>query len=130
MPAGSPIGTGRGGPPKRRQMPHPQRALRPREKALTRMNGTYDFALVFASYCVAVFASYAALDLGARIADFQGSHERSWLFAGAVAMGTGIWSMHFVGMKSFQLPVAQTFDLALTVLSWVAGVGVSLLALF
>ncbi|HZR36202.1 MAG TPA: MHYT domain-containing protein [Nevskia sp.] len=94
------------------------------------MNGTYDFALVFASYCVAVFASYAALDLGARIADFQGSHERSWLFAGAVAMGTGIWSMHFVGMKSFQLPVAQTFDLALTVLSWVAGVGVSLLALF
>ncbi len=130
MPAGSPIGTGRGNPAKSGQMPHPRRASRSSGKAFTRMNGTYDFALVFASYCVAVFASYAALDLGARIADFQGSHERSWLFAGAMAMGTGIWSMHFVGMKSFQLPVALSFDLGLTVLSWIAAVGVSLLALF
>jgi len=94
------------------------------------MNGTYDPALVFASYCVAVFAAYAALDLGARIADFEGTHERSWLLAGAMAMGTGIWSMHFVGMKSFQLPVALSFDLSLTVLSWIAAVGVSLLALY
>jgi diguanylate cyclase (GGDEF)-like protein len=94
------------------------------------MNGTYDLALVFTSYCVAVFASYAALDLGARIAGFEGNHERSWLFAGALAMGTGIWAMHFVGMKSFQLPVALTFDLGLTMLSWVAAVAVSLLALY
>ncbi|MBV8062288.1 MAG: diguanylate cyclase [Nevskia sp.] len=94
------------------------------------MNGTYDLALVFASYCVAVFASYAALDLGARIAMFDGLRERAWLFAGAVTMGTGIWSMHFVGMRSFSLPVTMSYDLGLTVLSWIAAAGVSLLALY
>ncbi len=94
------------------------------------MTGIYDPALVLASYCVAVFASYAALDLGARIAIFDGLRERLWLVAGALVMGTGIWAMHFVGMASFSLPVAITFDLALTVLSWVAAVAISLLALY
>ena len=94
------------------------------------MNGTYDPSLVIASYCVATFASYAALDLGGRIALFDGARERFWLFAGALAMGTGIWSMHFVGMKAFRLPVEITYDLGYTVLSWVAAIGVSLLALY
>ena len=94
------------------------------------MNGTYDLSLVIASYCVAAFASYAALDLGGRIALFDGARERFWLFAGALAMGTGIWSMHFVGMKAFRLPVEITYDLGLTVLSWVAAICVSLLALY
>ncbi|MDR3418311.1 MAG: MHYT domain-containing protein [Nevskia sp.] len=93
------------------------------------MQGTYDIALVIASYCVAVFASYAALDLGGRIAMFDGPRERFWLFAGALAMGTGIWSTHFVGMKALNLPVAVTYDLPLTVLSWLAAVGISVLAL-
>lgn len=94
------------------------------------MNGTYDFSLVIASYCVAAFASYAALDLGGRIALFEGARERFWLFAGALAMGTGIWAMHFVGMKAFRLPVEITYDLGLSVLSWVAAIAVSLLALY
>jgi len=94
------------------------------------MNGIYDLTLVIASYCVAAFASYAALDLGGRIAFFDGARERIWLFAGAFAMGTGIWAMHFVGMKAFSLPVKITYDLALTALSWLAAIGVSLLALY
>jgi diguanylate cyclase len=94
------------------------------------MNGTYDPALVITAYCVAVFASYAALDLGARIAIFDGARERLWLCAGALALGTGIWAMHFVGMTSFTLPVPLSFDLALTTLSWVAAVSISFLALY
>jgi diguanylate cyclase len=94
------------------------------------MNGTYDLALVIASYGVAVFASYTALDLGGRIALFDGARERLWLLTGALAMGTGIWSMHFVGMRAFRLPVEITFDLWLTLLSWVAAIGVSVLALY
>jgi len=94
------------------------------------MNGIYDPALVFAAYCVAVLASYTALDLGARIAIFDGTRERLWLCAGAIALGTGIWSMHFVGMTSFTLPVPLSFDLALTTLSWVVAVSISFLALF
>jgi diguanylate cyclase (GGDEF)-like protein len=94
------------------------------------MNGTYDIALVVASYCVAVFASYVALDLGRRIAFFDGSRERFWLGAGALTMGTGVWAMHFVGMQAFELPVRLSYSLGLTGLSWVAAVGVSLLALY
>ncbi|MDE0854832.1 MAG: diguanylate cyclase [Nevskia sp.] len=94
------------------------------------MNGTYDLSLVVASYCVAAFAAYAALDLGGRIALFDGARERFWLFAGALAMGTGIWAMHFVGMKAFKLPVEISYDLGLTALSWFTAVAVSLLALY
>jgi diguanylate cyclase len=94
------------------------------------MAGTYDVTLVVASYCVAVASSYAALDLGARIAFFDGKHELFWLGASALAMGSGIWSMHFVGMAAFHLPVPLTYDLPLTLLSWAAAVLVSLLALY
>jgi diguanylate cyclase len=94
------------------------------------MVGTYDVTLVVASYCVAVAASYAALDLGARIAFFDGRHETFWLGASALALGSGIWSMHFVGMAAFSLPVPLTYDLPLTIVSWAAAVAVSLLALY
>ena len=94
------------------------------------MNGTYDLSLVIASYCVAAIASYAALDLGGRISLFDGARERFWLAAGAPALGTGIWAMHFVGMKAVKLPVVVSYDLGLTVLSWIAAIAVSLLALF
>jgi diguanylate cyclase len=94
------------------------------------MVGTYDVTLVLASYGVAVASSYAALDLGARIAFFDGKHELFWLGASALAMGSGIWSMHFIGMAAFSLPVALTYDLSLTLLSWTAAVLVSLLALY
>ncbi len=66
------------------------------------MNGIHDLSLLIASGYVAAFASYAALDLGGRIALFNGTRERLWLFAGALTIGTGIWAMHFVGMKAFQ----------------------------
>jgi predicted signal transduction protein with EAL and GGDEF domain len=32
-------------------------------------------------------------------------------------MGTGIWSMHFIGMLSFHLPIKFAFDLPITLLS-------------
>jgi NO-binding membrane sensor protein with MHYT domain/GGDEF domain-containing protein len=88
--------------------------------------------LVVVSYCVAVLASYTALDLGGHLASFEaGSNRRRlWLGAGALAMGTGIWSMHFIGMKAFTLPIKVSYDLGLTILSWCAAVWVSLLALY
>jgi len=93
------------------------------------MNGTYDLNLVLASWCVAVAASYAAFDLGGRIASFDGGHQKLWLPASAIAMGSGIWSAHFIAMQSLGTP-GLSFDLNLTLLSWLAAVAVSLLALF
>lgn len=67
--------------------------------------GTYNPLLVLVSYIVAAFASYVALDMAGRIAASDGWISRSWLAGGSVAMGFGIWSMHFLGMLAFQLPI-------------------------
>ncbi|HZR34437.1 MAG TPA: MHYT domain-containing protein [Nevskia sp.] len=93
------------------------------------MNGTYDLNLVLASWCVAVAASYAAFDLGGRIACFESGPQKLWLPASAVAMGSGIWSAHFIGMQALGAP-GLSFDLSLTLLSWLAAVAASLLAVY
>ena len=79
--------------------------------------GSYDFALVVLSLCVAILASYTALDLAGRIASAAGAARVLWIGGGAVAMGIGIWSMHFVGMLAFSLPIDLGYDLAITLLS-------------
>jgi MHYT domain (predicted integral membrane sensor domain) len=98
--------------------------------ALDDMHGTYDLGLVIASYLVAVIASFASLDLAARLPQFEQRPHRFWLGIGALTMGTGIWTTHFVGMQALHLPVAMSYDLWLTALSWSAGVASSLMALY
>lgn len=66
---------------------------------------SYDALLVLFSLLVAILASYTALDLAGRIATARGRYAHMWLAGGAVAMGLGIWSMHFVGMLAFRLPI-------------------------
>jgi len=79
--------------------------------------GSYDSSLVALSLCVAILASYTALDLAGRIASAQGAARALWIGGGAVAMGIGIWSMHFVGMLAFSLPIPLGYDLTITLLS-------------
>ncbi len=81
------------------------------------VTGTYDPYLVALSILVATFASYTALDLGGRVPLAQGSTPRIWLAAAALTMGGGIWSMHFVAMLAFVLPMPVSYDVGLTVLS-------------
>lgn len=92
------------------------------------MQGTYDLPLVALSIAIATLAAFVAIEFAGRMAERSAERGR-WLAAGALAMGSGIWSMHFVGMSAFELPVAITYDLALTALTWVAAVAVSALAL-
>src|SRR3954465_14401835 len=92
--------------------------MRPRFcRSLCRMSGTYNYALVLLSILVAIVVSHTALRLAARVASAKGSTAQVWLPGGAGAMGTGIWSMHFVGMLAFSLPFALSYDLAPTVSS-------------
>jgi NO-binding membrane sensor protein with MHYT domain len=84
--------------------------------------GTYDPYLVALSILVASFASYAALDLGGRVAPAQGPTHRIWLAAAALIMGGGIWSMHFVAMLAFVLPMPMSYDVGLTVLSLILAI--------
>jgi PAS domain S-box-containing protein len=74
------------------------------------MAGSYDYPQVALSVLIAVCASYAALGVAGRITAERGRVRAAWLAGGATAMGTGIWSMHFVGMLAFHLPVKVDYD--------------------
>ena len=61
------------------------------------VSGSYNYWLVVLSVLVATLASYTALDLTSRITASKGRAAKLWLLGGAFSMGTGIWSMHFIG---------------------------------
>ncbi len=93
---------------------------------LTSPNNRY---LVLLSIFIAVLASYTALDLAGRVRTSQGRARRLWLWCGAVAMGTGIWAMHFIGTLAFEisLPVSSNAWLVFaSVLPAVLAAGVAL----
>jgi signal transduction histidine kinase/CheY-like chemotaxis protein len=92
--------------------------------------GHYEIPLVLISVLVAIFASYTALSLAGRVTGTHGSASRRWIAGGAIAMGTGIWSMHFIGMLAFRLPIPMGFDLGITLLSLLLPIVVSGLALW
>jgi two-component system, sensor histidine kinase and response regulator len=94
------------------------------------MAGTYDYGLVALSVCIAMGASYVALDLAGRTAAARGRARLVWLGGGAVAMGLGIWSMHYIGMLAFTLPVLVLYDLPTVLQSLVAAIFASGVALF
>ena len=91
--------------------------------------GHYDPLLVTLSIAVAVFGGYVALDLACHARATPG-RRNVWLAAGAVALGAGVWSMHFIGMLALRLPMAVAYDLGLTVLSFLLAVAVSGAGLF
>jgi PAS domain S-box-containing protein len=99
----------------------------PSEAALV---GTYDYRLVALSVLIAVLASYAALDLGGRVTASHGRLRLIWLMGGAAAMGMGIWSMHYIGMLAYSLPVPIFYNWPTVLLSLLAAVLASAVALF
>jgi len=96
------------------------------------MYGYYDPSIVALSVAVAIIASYTALDMAGRVSASDSTPKKSWIWlvAGAVSMGTGIWSMHFIGMLSFHLPIQVAFDLPITLLSMIIAIAASAIALF
>jgi two-component system sensor histidine kinase/response regulator len=96
----------------------------------TILTGTYDPRLVVVSIVIAVLAAGAALDLAGRVTLARDTARLWWLTGGALAMGVGIWSMHYIGMLAFQLPVAVMYDWPTVLLSLLAAVGASWVALF
>ncbi len=91
---------------------------------------SYDPWLVTLSVVIAILASYTALDLAGQVTAARGRARYTWLLGGAMAMGTGIWSMYFVAMLAFQLPVPIAYDVALVVMSLLAAIFASGLALW
>jgi NO-binding membrane sensor protein with MHYT domain/CheY-like chemotaxis protein/nitrogen-specific signal transduction histidine kinase len=94
------------------------------------LTGHYETPLVLVSILVAILASYAALSLAGRVSESRGRAVPAWIVGGAIAMGSGIWAMHFVGMLAFRLPIPIAFDLPLTLASLLLPILASSLALW
>ncbi|KVD89625.1 hypothetical protein WS62_15635 [Burkholderia sp. ABCPW 14] len=94
------------------------------------LSSSYDPLLVLCSVLVAILASYTALDMARRVTTAQGRAAYWWLAGGACAMGTGIWSMHFLGMLAFSLPIPLRYDPAMTSLSLLIAIVSSAFALW
>ncbi|MGH7459999.1 MAG: MHYT domain-containing protein, partial [Longimicrobiales bacterium] len=93
-------------------------------------HGLYDPILVAISVLIAIFAGYTALDLASSVVAARGKARVVWLAGGSLAMGTGIWSMHFVGMLAFRLPGAPvSYSIPLLVLSVVVAIAASAISL-
>ena len=95
----------------------------------TFMPFSYNLFVVAASFAIAMLASYVTLDLARRVRTAQRRVGLAWWAAGSIVMGTGIWSMHFLGMQAFKLPIEIGFSGGATLLSWLAAVAASGVAL-
>ena len=99
------------------------------QMAVANLISSYNYALVALSVLIAMFASYAALDLAGRVTAASGWTRTVWLLGGAGAMGTGIWSMHYIGMLAFILPIPVAYHWPTVLLSLFAAILASVVAL-
>src|SRR5918992_1862626 len=93
------------------------------------MRQHYHHGFVLLSIVVAMLASYTALALALRLRSAFGWAARAWLLGGGLAMGIGIWAMHFVGMLALSLPIAISYDVWITAISMAIAIVVSTFAL-
>lgn len=94
------------------------------------MDGNYNYYIVGLSIAIAILASYSALNITSKISDSNGKSKFFWLFGGAMVMGSGIWSMHFVGMLAMHMNMSVRYDVFLTIMSMLVSVVSSFIAFY
>jgi NO-binding membrane sensor protein with MHYT domain len=89
----------------------------------------FDFRLIALSGLVLIVATNATLTLAGRIKSAQGAAWFAWLGGGASAMGIGIWSMHYLGLRALGFPVPMLNNPAVpfSILAAIFASGVTLL---
>ncbi|MEG3640883.1 response regulator [Magnetococcus sp. PR-3] len=99
------------------------------QKGLAVYEGIYDPLLVSLSVMISILAAYTAFQLSSRLRDENRSVVMAWRAGGAIALGMGIWAMHFVGMLAFRLECTVSYDPWVTLISIVPGFGAAWMAL-
>ncbi|MGM8366803.1 putative bifunctional diguanylate cyclase/phosphodiesterase [Virgibacillus sp. W0181] len=94
------------------------------------LHGEHSVSLVILSIAIACCAAYTALSMNQRMQQTSFFHKNFWLLLSSIAMGLGIWSMHFIGMSAFMLPISMKYDLLLTIISVIPAVFASYLAFY
>lgn len=95
------------------------------------LTATYNPWLVILSVLIAVFASYIALQIVGQTPPESSPPITQYLVSAAasLALGCGVWSMHFIGMLSFELCTTVKYDKTLTLLSAIPSLLASTIAL-
>jgi len=92
--------------------------------------GIYDPWLVVLSIMIAIFSSWMALHMAAHAANASTRLLRAVaLLTGSLALGSGVWAMHFIGMLAFDLCTRVDYDRAITILSMLPSIAASFVAL-
>ena len=92
--------------------------------------GSYDLNLVLLSFLIAVFSSAIAIQITASAISVKKKNLRLlMLTSGSIALGGGVWSMHFIGMLAFTLCTSVSYQPGLTFLSMLPSIAASWVAL-
>jgi PAS domain S-box-containing protein len=91
--------------------------------------GFYTPKLVILSVLVAIFASWMALLIAGQA---TANRAQRWIVlgTGSLALGTGVWAMHFIGMLAFDLCTEVDYDPLATILSGLPSIAASFVALW
>jgi len=82
----------------------------------------HDLLLMALSVLIAIQGSFVSLVLAREVGRFEGARRRLVLAMSAVTLGSSIWAMHFIGMLAYHMPADATYDLFLTLLSFLIAV--------
>ena len=90
----------------------------------------WNIPLVALSVLAAMMGSFTALTHAQRMRESSGRSAWIWMTAGGITLGLAIWSMHFIGMLAFHLPIPLGYDLPLTLLSALPAIAAALLGFY
>jgi len=90
----------------------------------------YSYGLIAVSVLTSMVAAYAAFSLAERMRHAtSANYRRGWLLGGSVALGIGIWSMHYLGMLAVVLPVDVAYFVPTVLLSLLMAIAASAVVL-
>src|SRR5580658_9674541 len=69
------------------------------------LQDAFRFKMAALSVLIAILAAYTAFGFNDVLVTASGRRRRLWLIAGASCMGFGIWTMHYLGVLAFYLPI-------------------------
>jgi NO-binding membrane sensor protein with MHYT domain len=92
---------------------------------------SYDWWFILLSYLVISLAAFTGVKTVPllRTADSPMA-QAAWLALGSVALGCGIWGMHFIGMLAYRIPIPVSYDLGITAFSFMPAAAASGVMLF
>ena len=96
---------------------------------MTHLIPSYDPVPLFLSVALALLSIFVLIEVAMRVRTSEFGSSNFWWAAGAVAVGTGLWTSHFFGLHARKLPIPIGYSTAMTFASWVAAVAAAALLL-